>query len=64
MVIIVEIIGHIGSIGCKVENDTSKTCVPLDIHYKWLVSMWIYEYISYMYLHRTMLQLNNQSPVM
>jgi hypothetical protein len=26
--------------------------------------MWIYEYISYMYVHMTMLQLNNQSPVM
>jgi hypothetical protein len=39
--------------------DTSKQRVPLDIHYKWLVSMRIYEYISYMYVHRTMLQLNN-----
>jgi hypothetical protein len=44
--------------------DLSKQRMPLDIHYKWSVSMWIYKYISYMYVHRSMLQLNNQSPIM
>jgi hypothetical protein len=47
-----------------VKYDLLKQRVSLDIHYKWSVSMWIYEYISYMYVHRTMSQLNNQSPVM
>jgi hypothetical protein len=54
MVIIFEITWHIGFIykwqGGKYGLSEN---VPLDIHYNWSVSMRFYEYMPYMYVHRT-----------